>query len=140
MFSFLSRWRPVHLAAGWIAYWVGLAVVKLGPAAMTIWRLTRDDPTGQNTVSLGLENTTLQLSMTELGTPVYAGSATLTEIALWIAIPPLLLLFAWLQRPTLNEGAVSSPTVRAELEAGQAEPLGKDAGAQRVRERSKPHH
>ena len=36
--------------------------------------------------------------MRESGTEVYSGSASLTEIGLCIAVPPLLLLVAWLFR------------------------------------------
>lgn len=118
MFSFLNNWRAKHLAAGWAAYWLVLATVKLGPAIATGWRLTRGDDTGQNTISFAFSNTTLNLSMSERGNPVYSASASLTEIALWIAVPPVLLLIAWLFRRPPGEIGVAEERARAELGEG----------------------
>jgi hypothetical protein len=118
MFSFLDRWRPKHLAAGWAVYWLGLAAVKLGPAFLVAWRLTRNDDTGQNAISFGFSNTTLNLSMTEAGRTVYSGSASLTEIALWIAVPPVLLLVAWLFRRTPRDSVLAPAPAHFELGSG----------------------
>ena len=117
MFNFLSRWRPKHLAAAWMAYWVGLTAVKLGPALTTLWRLTRDGSTDQNSVSLLASGTDLSLTMSERGNVVYSGASSLTEIALWIVVPPLLLLVAWLfRRPTKAPAPLAAPG-RAEIGA-----------------------
>lgn len=116
MFSFLRTWKARHLAFAWAGYWAGLVAVKLGPAIVTLWRLTQAESSDQNAVSLGFSNTTLNLLMTERGTQVYSGSASLTEMGLWIAVPPLLLLAAWLfRRPAAV--AVSGAATRPELNA-----------------------
>ncbi len=116
MFSFLRTWKARHLGLAWAGYWAGLVAVKLGPAIVTLWRLTQDASSEQNAVNLGFSNTTLNLSMTDSGTEVYSGSATLTEIGLWIAVPPLLLLVAWLFRRT-GDAAVSGAAARPALNA-----------------------
>jgi hypothetical protein len=131
MFSFLDRWRPKHLAMSWAVYWLGLGAVKLGPAILTAWRLTRAADTDQNAISFAVGNTTMNLSMTEAGRTVYSGSASLTEIALWIAVPPVLLLVAWLFRRSPRGDSILAPAP-AHFELGSGLPKG-------VADREVPH-
>ena len=116
MFSFLRTWRARHLGLAWAGYWAGLGAVKLGPAIIKGWRLSQSGGSDQNAINVSFSNTTLNLWMSEGGTEVYSGSASVTEIALWIAVPPLLLLVAWLfRRP--GAAAVSGAAARPELGA-----------------------
>ena len=90
----LSRWRPRHLLMTWGAYWVALVLVALGPALQALWRLTR--PGEHGSVSAGMDDGLLQLSVTGGGATAWTGSAPLGTLALWIAGPPLLLWLVWL--------------------------------------------
>ena len=36
-----KRWKPSQLLLAWSAYWVGLVLVKLGPAFLAGWRMSQ---------------------------------------------------------------------------------------------------
>jgi hypothetical protein len=102
----LRRWRPRHLLAAWAAYWATLGMVVLRTPVMTAWRLTHL-PEGHSSISAGLTNAVLNVTMSEDGATVWAGSVHLGTLALWLAVPPLVLWLVWLlllPRPEVHRG------------------------------------
>jgi hypothetical protein len=79
---------------GTIAYWVVAAAVKLGPAALAIYRATQG-PKGSSSVNASFGNGGVSLNVIERGAPAYAASASLLTIAAWVALPPLIGWVAW---------------------------------------------
>jgi len=82
------------LVGGTIAYWVAVAAVKLGPAALAIYRATRG-PKGSSSVNASFGNGGFTLNVIERGVTTFTGSASLITIALWVALPPLIGWIAW---------------------------------------------
>jgi hypothetical protein len=103
----LGRLRPPHIVLLTVAYWLGLVVVKLGPAIAAAWQLSRLPPT-HGSMSASLQNTLLRLSITIDGVAVWAGSVSLGALFAWVVGPPVLL-------------ALTSRWVR-ESEAGDSQP------------------
>jgi hypothetical protein len=89
----LAGWRPRHLFLSWLAYWLLLLLVALGPAIPAIWRATRDGAHGE--VSAGVNDGILSLTVKLAGTTTWSGSISLLSAALWFAIPPLVLWVLW---------------------------------------------
>ena len=96
MFS-LGRWRPRHLMFAWIAYWVALLLVALGPAIVAALPVIGDEK-GHNSINASFGSAGFSLSILRGSTTVYQREASLLSIALWIAGPPLLLWLAWMWR------------------------------------------
>ena len=94
MLSF-RRWRPHHLFAAWSAYWVCLVLVKLGPALLSVWRMSQR-PHGKGSVSAGMGDGTITATITDAGKTVWTGSTSVLTLALLIAAPPLVLWLVWL--------------------------------------------
>jgi len=86
----LSRLRPLHIVLLSAAYWIGLAVVKLGAAIAAAWQVSRLPP-NHGTISAGLENALLRLTIARDGIVVWAGSVSLAALIGWVVGPPLLL-------------------------------------------------
>jgi hypothetical protein len=91
----IKRWGVGSLVGTWAGYWVALGAVTLAPFTKWIWELNRI-PGEHGTASASLDNSILTLTALKDGVTVYSGSASLTQIALWVAGPPLLLWLAWL--------------------------------------------
>jgi hypothetical protein len=91
----LASWRPVHLVVAWCAYWVALALWGLGPALPTMWRITR--PGEHGSVSASVENGVARLTLVHDAATVWVGEAAPGALALWVAVPPLLLWALWLR-------------------------------------------
>ena len=88
------RWRARHLLLAWIAYWLVLLAVKLGPALAAAVRAV-SSPDGHGKIDVSSDGGMLTAHIT--GDAVaWSGAASLTSIMLWIAVPPLLLWLAWL--------------------------------------------
>lgn len=94
MASFLSRWRWRHLAATWVVYWAGLALATLW-RPIGIARRLSTLPEGQASISAELGNGMFSARMLEQDVTVWAGSASVLAIVLWIAGPPLLVWLLW---------------------------------------------
>ena len=105
----LSRWRPIHLLLGWIAYWTALLIVATGPAVPAMLRATAPTAKGEINVSLG--DAGLSLTVKQAGSVTWSGSVHVFTAALWIGIPPLILWALWLRarstRPPVNAAASS---------------------------------
>jgi hypothetical protein len=91
----LSRWKPRHLLAAWSAYWAGLALVTLGPAALAILRVTVPEG-AKGSVAANFGDAGLELIVKTGEVTTWVGHASVVSIALWLAAPPLLLWIAWL--------------------------------------------
>jgi hypothetical protein len=92
----LTRWKPRHLLAAWSAYWVGLVVVTLGPAIISLLRVAL--PAGaKGSASASFGDGGMHLEVFREGTIAWAGSAHYVPVALWLAGPPLLLWLAWIR-------------------------------------------
>jgi hypothetical protein len=104
------RWRARHLLLAWIAYWLVLLVVKLGPALAAAARAV-NSPEGHGKIDVSSNGGALTVHIS--GDAVaWSGAASLTSIMLWIAVPPLLLWLAWLvtRRAPAAEGERSPIT------------------------------
>jgi hypothetical protein len=86
-----ARLRPVHVAALSVAYWIGLAAVKLGGFLLAAARVAL--PGMHGGVGAGLDNfVTLNVTVTNSsGAVTWAGSTSLPVVLAWIVGPPLLL-------------------------------------------------
>ena len=93
--SFLSRWRPYQLLLSWVAYWIALLAVTLGPAVPAILSATRDGAHGE--INASFSDTALSFTVKELGRLTWSGSVHLLTAALWVAVPPLLLWLLWIR-------------------------------------------
>ena len=82
------------LIGGWAAYWAVIAAVKLGPAAVAMYRATQA-PEGQGSFSLNFGNGGFTLTVIERGVTTFTGTASLLSIALWVAGPPLISWIVW---------------------------------------------
>ena len=90
----LRRWRPFHLFLSWLAYWVTLGVVTMGPGLLAAWHATREPADG--TISASFNDGIGTFSVIRDGITTYTASAGLGTIALWFVGPPVLLWVAWL--------------------------------------------
>jgi hypothetical protein len=107
-----SRRRSVWgLLGSWVVYWLALAAVKLGPAAMAIWRATRSG-SSQSSVGFNIGNWVLNLTAIEKGTTTWSGSIHVGALALWIGAVPLALWIIWL-RSVARADAPSKATTPA---------------------------
>ena len=84
--------RP--LVGSWIAYWLVIAAVKLGPAAFAMWRATRG-PGGSARVDASYSDGLITLDVLDQGVKTFTGAASLLEVGAWIAGPPLLAWAVW---------------------------------------------
>ena len=82
------------LVGGTIAYWIVVAAVKLGPAALAIYRATRG-PKDSSSVNASFGNGGFTLNVIEKGVTTYTASAHLLAIAAWVALPPLIGWIVW---------------------------------------------
>lgn len=119
----IREWRPRHLLRGWLAYWVALTGVTLGPALAAIARVS--GPAGKGSASAGFGDGMFNIVVTNANGPTWTGAASLASIAFWLAGPPLVLWAIWLvtrpARPSLPVADVTSS--QHALGIGAAEPL-----------------
>jgi hypothetical protein len=91
----LSNWRPRHLLAAWVTYWIAAVCWTLGPTLLKVWQITRrSDIKSSASVSLGNEG--LHIDISQAATSVWSVSASVGEIVALVTVPPLLLWVAWL--------------------------------------------
>jgi hypothetical protein len=114
----LSRWKPRHLLAAWSAYWVGLVVVTLGPAIVSLLRVAL--PAGaKGSASASVGDAGMHLEVIRQGATVWAGSARYVPVALWLAVPPLLLWLAWMAARPKRALAVTQDDSPARMLSGE---------------------
>ena len=128
----LRRWRPRHLLLAWSAYWAALAAVALAPALKALARLT--GPGEHGTVSASFADGVLQVSIASPSAPAWTGGVAVGTLALWVAIPPLLLWLLWLARRPSRGPVATTPLSQRETALGAAAaappPALPDAGLQ----------
>jgi hypothetical protein len=117
----LSRWKPGQLLLSWGAYWAGLVAVKLGPAILEMWRVTRL-PEGHGVINATFGNDGFNLSVVEDGVTTLATSASLSSILLWVLVPPIVLWALWLLARVRQPAPV--PSVSAREQAALSEGTG----------------
>jgi hypothetical protein len=107
----LARLRPVHIAGLSVAYWIGLALVKLGGLLFATAQVAL--PGMHGGVNAELNNfVALRVTVTNSGGAVmWAGSTSLPVVLAWIIGPPLILaLTARWARELEGEDEVGGPT------------------------------
>ena len=114
------RWRPRQLLLTWVAYWVALTLVTLGPAIAAVLRMSQL-ASGHGGVSAGFADGVMSLTITETGVTTWTGSVSFLSLVLLLTGPPLLIWLVWLvgASRTNNAGdtAVRSAATRDELHA-----------------------
>ena len=120
----LRRWRPGHLLLSWGTYWVGLALATLGPALPAILRAT----SGQGSITASAGDQGVRLVVSEAGTTLWSGAASVSSIAFWIVGPPLVLWVVWLarRRAARAEAASTATAVPRELPLPHADDVAID--------------
>lgn len=93
MLGWIRRMTPRQLMAGWFGYWTLLGVVTLWRPLSVAWQVSRPDAKGS--ISASFDNTTLNLKMVQESTTVWSASTSLTEMLLWLSVPPLLMWLGW---------------------------------------------
>ncbi|HMI47737.1 MAG TPA: hypothetical protein VK481_03625 [Gemmatimonadaceae bacterium] len=91
-FSF-RRSRPGQLLLAWSVYWVGLALITLGPAIAALWHLSQ--VTGHGSANVSFNNGILSATVVDGANTAWSGSISLLSLALRVTVPPLLLWLAW---------------------------------------------
>ena len=127
----LRRWRPRQLLLSWVAYWIALVAVRLGDALLALRRVTAL-PEGRGSFSITYDEV-FRMTVVDSGRTVWSGAASLGELALWVAGPPLVLFILWLlARPRRGEATVGEPARTAIGQppfegVARSEPLDRDA-------------
>jgi hypothetical protein len=91
----LSRWKARHLLGAWAVYWIGLVVVKLGPAIVAALRVMNAPEGDHGSINAGMGDGAFTFSVIGKGVH-WAGSASVMSAVLWLCGPPLLLWLLWL--------------------------------------------
>lgn len=89
-----KRRSILGLIGATVAYWIGLALVTLGPAALAGFRATRS-PEGSSSINANFADGRFTLNVIDQGVTMYAGTASALAIAAWVAIAPLIGWIAW---------------------------------------------
>ena len=106
-----------------MAYWLGLVVVKLGPALVAAWQVSRLPP-DHGSMSASLTNTLLRLSIDIDGVAVWAGSVSLGALFGWVVGPPVLLALTsrWIRETEAEDSLPASlPAPPPSWHAGRCE-------------------
>ena len=118
----IRRWGVGSLLGAWAGYWVVLGAVTLAPFAKWIWDINRI-PGQHGSAALSAGDAGVTLTAIKDGVTVYTGVAPLTDLAFWIAGPPLVLWLIWLVlRPSRREAEAlrASPDFEALPDAARA--------------------
>lgn len=95
MLASLRRWRPLHLLAAWIVYWLALVVVAVIPPLLAFLRMP-EGPGDPRSANLSFGDGVFTASVKYLDRVMWSGSIHLLSLALLLAGPPLALFVAWL--------------------------------------------
>jgi len=108
-----ARLRPVHVAALTVAYWVGLAAVKLGGLLAAIARVAL--PGMHGNVGAQLNNfVALHVAVSSSsGAVIWDGNTTVPVLLAWIVGPPLILALTarWAREIETDDAAVEPPSL-----------------------------
>ncbi len=126
-FSF-PRLRPGHIIGATLAYWLGLAVTKLGTPLLLAWKFSRLPP-GSARIDAAWSNSVFHVDMIQQGVTMWSGSTTLATVILWMAAPPAALIGAWWMQkesqgdfPEAEEGSLGESEAVRELPASRFDP------------------
>jgi hypothetical protein len=103
--------RPIYLALATVAYWLGLALVKLSRPLLIAWRLSQLPP-GQSSIEAGYSQSAFHLTMKQLDSVVWSGSISAGSLILWLLGPPALIIGGW----WLNSQGADAESVADEAE------------------------
>ena len=99
----MKRLGVGSLIGAWAGYWVALAGVTLAPFWKWVWEISRI-PGEHGSASLQAGDAGVTITAIKDGVTVYTGIAPITDLALWIAGPPLVLWLVWLLlRPSRHD-------------------------------------
>lgn len=109
-----ARLRPVHVALLSVAYWIGLAAVKLSDAILAIAQVAL--PGMHGNVGAELKNLfVLTVTVVRGGTVTWTGSASLPVLFAWIVGPPLILALTarWARQMETEEAAADAMAIQS---------------------------
>lgn len=102
----IARRNLRHLVASWVGYWAVLAAVTLTPAAIALWKVSRNGAKGDASVALG--DAGLRATISLGGVTQWDHTVSLVTFVLYVAGPPLLLWAAWLLSASRKRGAAEN--------------------------------
>ena len=123
MRSPLARWKVGYLIGSWFAYWAVLAAATLTPAAIAIWKVSRDGAKGDAGVSLG--DAGLNAHVTVAGVTTWDHTVALSTVVLAIVGPPLLLWVGWVLSTSASRDSAAQHATE-QLTRGDELPLRHD--------------
>lgn len=88
----LPEWRPRHLLAAWIVYWIVLLLAWLGPAIPMLLRLSRTGAHGNASIAASDGMLSFLISANGQALTRTFSYGALTAVAI---VPPLLLWLVW---------------------------------------------
>lgn len=88
------RWGVNRLVGAWVAYWILLLAVSLRGMVMAFWRMRQSG--GHGSASVGIDDGRLEATVRDGSHVLWHGAVDFTTLALWLAVPPLVLLVLWL--------------------------------------------
>jgi hypothetical protein len=105
----MINWKPRHLLASWVAWWIVLIVWGLGPAIPAINRISKESVKSDASVNFG--GGVFHAVINEAGKPAWQASVSVTRLCLLFAIPPLVLwaLWLWAQRRRPDPALLGDP-------------------------------
>jgi hypothetical protein len=117
------RWRVGHLVLAWAAYWIGLVLVMLGPAIVAGWHMSQQ-ANGHGNINAGVNDGIASANIIDAGRTTWSGSISLLNLALLVAIPPLMLWLIWLtgSSRTNNAGEMGLKNSKSQSRLRDAEP------------------
>lgn len=121
MRSPFARWKVRHLVASWVGYWAVLAAATLTPAAIALWKVSRDGAKGSANVSLG--DAGLHAIISTATSTLWETTVPVTTVALALAAPPLVLWVCWLLSASTSRETVEGPPPTGQLGRGDELPL-----------------
>jgi hypothetical protein len=129
----LARLGPVHVAGLTVAYWIGLATVKLGGLLVAIARVGLPGMHGNVGAQL---NNLVALHVTvssSSGSVIWEGSTSLPVVLAWIAGPPLIVALTarWARELEADDEPADSSAVASGDPTRALDAPGPDWGAER---------
>jgi hypothetical protein len=92
----MERWTAGTLFRSWVAYWVGLVAVSIGPGILRAMNLMRQKGDhGRMSASVDGARFIFEVHDTTAG-GAWAFSSSIGTVLAWVAIPPLALWLVWL--------------------------------------------